>query len=82
VLALRNHAPHIAAMDLFVVPSIGFNLLYNHHRQAGPEKPHLGQRDDQSTAEWIARQLSEAFPWHEAMHYVIRDRDRIFEKGR
>src|SRR5947208_1288365 len=25
---LRNHAPDIAAMDLFVVPSIGFDLLY------------------------------------------------------
>ncbi len=25
---LRNQAPHIAAMDLFVVPTIGFNLLY------------------------------------------------------
>ena len=25
---LRNHLPHIAAMDLFVVPTIGFNLLY------------------------------------------------------
>jgi hypothetical protein len=25
---LRNHAPEIAAMDLFVVPTIGFNLLY------------------------------------------------------
>ena len=25
---LRNHAPHIAAMDLFVVPTIGFKLLY------------------------------------------------------
>jgi hypothetical protein len=25
---LRNHAPHIADMDLFVVPTIGFNLLY------------------------------------------------------
>src|SRR5438128_7445779 len=25
---LRNHMPHIAAMDLFVVPTIGFNLLY------------------------------------------------------
>ena len=25
---LRIHAPHIAAMDLFVVPTIGFNLLY------------------------------------------------------
>src|SRR2546429_1520450 len=25
---LRNHAPDIAAIDLFVVPSIGFDLLY------------------------------------------------------
>ena len=25
---LRNHMPHIAAMDLFVVPTIGFSLLY------------------------------------------------------
>ena len=25
---LRNHAPHIAAMDLFVVPTIGFIQLY------------------------------------------------------
>ena len=25
---LANHAPHIAAMDLFVVPTIGFTLLY------------------------------------------------------
>jgi hypothetical protein len=25
---LRNHAPDIAAMDLFAVPTIGFNLLY------------------------------------------------------
>jgi hypothetical protein len=25
---LRNHMPHIAAIDLFVVPTIGFRLLY------------------------------------------------------
>jgi len=25
---MRNHAPDIAAMDLFVVPTIGFDLLY------------------------------------------------------
>ena len=28
VTFLRNHAPDIAAMDLFVVPTIGFGLLY------------------------------------------------------
>ena len=30
------------------------------------------------TAEWIARQLTEAFPWNEAPRYLIRDRDRIY----
>src|SRR5262249_11439055 len=76
---LRNPAPDIAAIDLFVAPSIGFNLLY----------PLIIVRLDRRnliwvnvttnpTAEWIARQLSEAFPWHEAPHYVIRDRDRIY----
>jgi hypothetical protein len=28
VLFLRNHAPDIAAMDLFIAPTIGFDLLY------------------------------------------------------
>ena len=30
------------------------------------------------TAEWIARQISEAFPWNEAPRYLIRDRDRVY----
>jgi hypothetical protein len=25
---LRNHSPDIAAMDLFIAPTIGFDLLY------------------------------------------------------
>jgi hypothetical protein len=28
IIFLRNHAPDIAAMDLFVVPTMGFDLLY------------------------------------------------------
>ena len=27
---------------------------------------------------WIARQISEAFPWNEAPRYLIRDRDRVY----
>jgi integrase len=45
----------------------------------------LGRRDlvwinvtTNPTAEWIARQLTEAFPWDEAPRYLIRDRDRIY----
>jgi transposase InsO family protein len=76
---LRNHAPEIAAMDLFVVPTIGFDLLY------GFVIVRLGRRDlvwinvtTNPTAEWIARQLTEAFPWNEAQRYLIRDRDQIY----
>jgi len=76
---LRNHAPDIAAMDLFVVPTIGFNLLYAF------VIVRLERRDlvwinvtQNPTAEWIARQLTEAFPWNEAPRYLVRDRDRIY----
>jgi transposase InsO family protein len=76
---VRNHAPNIAAMDLFVVPTIGFELLYAF------VIIRLDRRDlvwinvtANPTAEWIARQLSEAFPWNEAPRYLIRDRDRIY----
>ena len=30
------------------------------------------------TAEWLARQISEAFPWDLAPHNLIRDRDRSY----
>src|SRR6476619_3727253 len=42
---LRNHAPDIAAMDLFVVPTIGFELpLCLSHHPARPQRPQLDQR--------------------------------------
>jgi len=79
VTFLRNHAPDIAAMDLFVVPTIGFNLLYAF------VIVRLGRRDlvwidvtTNPTAEWIARQITEAFPWNEAPRYLVRDRDQIY----
>ena len=30
------------------------------------------------TADWIARQITEAFPWNESPRYVIRDRDQVY----
>jgi transposase InsO family protein len=76
---LRNHAPDIAAMDLFVVPTIGFDLLYAFVIMR------LDRRDlvwinvtANPTAEWVARQITEAFPWDGAPRYMIRDRDRIY----
>src|SRR5215472_3903764 len=76
---LRNHAPNIAAMDLFVVSTIGFKLLYAF------VVVRLDHRDlvwinvtAHPTAEWVARQITEAFPWNEAPRYMTRDRDCIY----
>jgi transposase InsO family protein len=76
---LRNHAPEIAAMDLFVVPTIGFDLLYAF------VVVRLDRRDlvwinvtRNPTAEWVAGQITEAFPWDGAPGFMIRDRDRIY----
>src|SRR5262249_4353247 len=76
---LRNHLPQMAAMDLFVVPTIGFNLLYVLViiRLARRELVWINVTAD-PTAEWIARQITEAFPWNEAPRYLIRDRDGIY----
>lgn len=76
---LRNHAPNISATDLFVVPTIGFDLLYVFIIVR------VERRDlvwinviANPTAEWIARQITEAFPWNEAPRYLIRDRDGVY----
>ena len=64
-------------MDLFVVPTIGFNLLYAF------VMVRLARRGlvwinltAHPTAEWIAQQITEAFPWNEAPRYLIRDREK------
>jgi transposase InsO family protein len=71
--------PEIAAMDLFVVPTLAFGLLY------GFIIVRLDRRElvwisvtNSPTADWIARQITEAFPWDSAPGYVIGDRDRVF----
>ena len=66
-------------MDLFVVPTVGFKLLYA-FVIVGLDRRKLVWINvtRNPTAEWIARQLTEAFPWDEAPSYLIRDRDRIY----
>jgi transposase InsO family protein len=76
---LRNHMEGIASIDLFVVPTIAFQQLYaflvlGHRRRqllwfAVTQNP---------TAEWLARQITEAFPWDSAPKSLIRDNDRAF----
>ena len=76
---LDNHTAGIGAMDFLIVPTVGFRLLFvlvilRHERRrlislsvtANP------------TAEWIARQITDAFPWDEAPADLIRDRDASY----
>ena len=66
-------------MELFVAPTIGFDLLYAFIIVR------LARRDlvwinvtPHPAADWIARQITEAFTWNEAPCYLIRDRDRVY----
>ena len=76
---LRNHAQAIAAIDLCVVPTLTFECLFaflvvGHGRRrllwfAVTRHP---------TAEWLAQQIGEAFPWDTAPAYLVRDNDRVY----
>jgi transposase InsO family protein len=76
---LRNHTADIASLDLFVVRTISFKLLYG----LGILR-HTRRRlvtisvTFNPTAEWIAGQVTDAFPWDEAPHHLIRDRNGAF----
>src|SRR6266446_4636055 len=76
---LHNHADGIASMDLFVVPTISFRLLYGllilHHDRR--QILWLGVTAH-PTAEWISRQLTEAYGWKVEPRYIIRDRDAVY----
>jgi transposase InsO family protein len=73
---LTNHMKAMVSVDFFVVPTVFFRVLFvfvilSHDRRriahaAVTEHP---------TAEWVAHQLLEAFPWDSAPRYLLRDRD-------
>jgi transposase InsO family protein len=78
---LRNHADGIASVDFFVVPTAAFKLLFGfvvlrHDRR---RLVHVAVTTS-PTADWVARQISEAFPWETAPKYLIRDRDGAYGK--
>jgi len=76
---LRNHADAIASIDMFVVPTISFRLLYGLAilRHSRRELLWLGVTSCPN-AEWIARQLTEACGWREVPRYQVRDRDGAY----
>src|SRR3974377_1047205 len=76
---LRNHAEAIAAVDMCMVPTLSFERLFaflvlGHRRRQllWFEVTH------QPTAAWLARQITEAFPWASAPAYFVRDNDRAY----
>src|SRR6188472_728262 len=76
---LRNHADGIASVDFLIVPTLAFERLFVFVI--------LGLRRRRllwigvtrhPTAEWLARQITEAFPWTSALAYLVRDNDRAY----
>jgi hypothetical protein len=75
---LGTHVSAIVAVDLFVVPTLTFRLLFGllilrHNRR---ELMHVNVTDH-PTAAWTAHQLAESLPDETAPKDLLRDRDTI-----
>src|SRR5262249_15040727 len=75
----RNPAAAIGAIDLWVVPTPTFECLFA-FLVLGHDRRHLlwFAVTRHPTAEWLAQQLVEAFPWSTAPRYLVRDNDRVY----
>ncbi len=76
---LHSHMHDIVAVDMFVVATATFRLLYalvvlGHYRR---KIIHFDVTQN-PTQVWLARQITEAFPWDTAPHYLLRDRDASY----
>ena len=76
---LHNHLTDIAAIDMFVVATATFQLLYalivlGHDRR---KVIHVAVTHN-PTQVWLAHQMTEAFPWDSAPRYLLRDRDASY----
>jgi hypothetical protein len=75
---LRNHMHDTAAVDMFVVVTARFRRLYA-LIVLGHERRKILHFDftPNPTQGWLARQITEAFPWDTAPRFLLRDRDAI-----
>ena len=76
---LRNYMGDTVAIDMFVVATATFRLLYtvivlSHDRR---RIIHFDVTQN-PTQVWLARQIAEAFPWDTAPRFLLRDRDRSY----
>ena len=76
---LRNHLPDIAAIDMFVVATATFDLLYALIVLSLDRRRivHFAVTPN-PTQDWLSRQMTEAFPWDTAPRYLLRDRDKSY----
>jgi transposase InsO family protein len=76
---LRNHAEAIAAIDMCAVPTLTFDLLFAFLVLGHGRRQLLWfEVTRHPTTEWLARQITEAFPWTSAPAYLVRDNDRAY----
>jgi putative transposase len=76
---LRDQFDGIAAVDMFVVVTAAFRLLYVSvilsHARRKILHPNVTRHP---TAGWISCQITEAFPWDTAPRYLLRDRETSY----
>ena len=76
---LDNHVTTLASIDFFAVPTIRFGVLHAFlvlaHDRRRVVHFHVTANP---TAEWTARQMTEAFPGDSAPRYMLRDRDGVY----
>jgi hypothetical protein len=66
--------PPIAAIDMFVVATLYAVIVLGHDRRT---IIHFDVTEN-PTQVWLARQMTEAFPWDTAPRYLLRDRDASY----
>ena len=78
---LRNHMGDTVAIDMFVVATATFRLLYT-MIVLGHDRRRIIHFDvtQNPTQVWLARQITEAFPWDTARRFLLRDRDRSYAR--
>jgi putative transposase len=76
---LRNHMGDTVAIDMFVVATATFRLLYT-VIVLGHDRRRIIHFDvtQNPTQVWLARQITEAFPWDTAPRFLLRDRDASY----
>ena len=79
---IQNHMRDIAAVDMFVVTTATFRLLYA-LIVLGHDRRRIIHFDviQNPTQVWLSRQMTEAFPWDTAPRYLLRDRDASYGLG-